>query len=212
MSKDLTKTLVTNIYKHYDNVYGPNWGWCSLNKAGCIIDTIDEICQTIDNPVCVEIGVYGGKSVIPAALELKRHGKGKLYGIDPWDNHEAVKGYADKDYEFWSHTDLNKHYNIFIEMIKKYECEDYVEVIKKPSDDAPLIKDIDYLYIDGQHTVQSFRDADKYGSEVKLNGYCYADDLNWKGTQGLPEKLYSMGFELIHRVDYAGIFKRIDIK
>ena len=211
-----TKRKIESIYADYDIRYGSNWGWCSLNKAGCIIDCVNEICSIRQDPVCVEIGVYGGKSVIPVVLELKRFQKGKLYAIDPWDNIEATKGYSGEHYNFWFNADLNGIYNLFTSLISENGCQDFVEVIRKSSDEAPEIDNIDFLYIDGQHTEQAIRDVHKYASKVFLNGYCVVDDINrdvWGdvSTQ-TPAILESMGFQAQRSIDDAIIFKRISIQ
>jgi hypothetical protein len=211
-----TKRKIEEIYATYDLKYGTNWGWCSLNKAGCIIDCINDICSRVEQPVCVEIGVYGGKSVIPAVLELKRLNKGKFYAIDPWDNIEATKGYEGEHYNFWFNVDLNNIYNLFLNLLNENDCQEYVEIIRKPSDDAPEIFDIDFLYIDGQHTDQAIRDVYKYASKVKLNGYCIVDDINrdvWgEVSTKTPDILESMGFGPQKYIDDAIIFKRIVVK
>ena len=208
MSKEESKRIVESIYPDYDQRYGQNWGWCSLDKAGCIIDCIDEIFSTVDDPTCVEIGVFGGKSVIPTVLELKRMKSGKLYAIDPWSNGEATKGYEDANYDFWSKVDMDKIYNIFITLLEENDCKEYVEIIRKPSDEAPHIFNIDFLYIDGQHTDQAIRDATKYATQVKLGGYCIADDIDWGEVSKVPSVLESMGFERQRWIDGAIMFKR----
>jgi hypothetical protein len=211
MSKEESKRLVEKIYPDVDNRYG-NWGWCSLDKAGCIIDCVDEIFNRVKNPICVEIGVYAGKSVIPVALELKRMDSGKLYAIDPWDNIEATKDYEDKDFEFWSKVDMNRIYEIFKTVLEENGCTKYVEIIKKPSDDAPVIHGIDFLYIDGQHTSQALRDAKKYASQVNVGGYCIVDDIDWGEVSLVPTLVKSMGFEEVRWIDGALIFKRVEYK
>lgn len=211
-----TKRKIEQIYADYDLKYGTNWGWCSLNKAGCIIDCINDICSKTSDPTCVEVGVYGGKSVIPAVLELKRLKKGKFYAIDPWDNVEATKGYFGEHYNFWFNVDLNNIYNIFVNLLDENDCADYVEIIRQPSDEAPEIHDIDFLYIDGQHTEQAIRDVYKYASKVRLNGYCVVDDINqevWgEVSTKTPEILEEMGFGPQKYIDDAIIFKRMRIK
>lgn len=208
-----TKRKIEQIYAEYDLKYGTNWGWCSLNKAGCIIDCINDICARTENPTCVEIGVYGGKSVIPAVLELKRLNKGKFYAIDPWDNIEATKGYFGEHYNFWFNIDLNNIYSIFVNLLDENDCDSYVEIIRKPSDEAPEIHDIDFLYIDGQHTDQAIRDVHKYASQVRLNGYCIVDDINrevWgEVSTKTPDILEEMGFTPQKYIDDAIIFKRV---
>jgi hypothetical protein len=56
-------------------------GWCSKEKACAFIDLVlQEKPQT-----CVEIGVFGGKSLLPVAMALKSLGQGIVIGVDPWD-------------------------------------------------------------------------------------------------------------------------------
>lgn len=211
MSKEQSKRAIEKIYPDFDSRYG-EWGWCSLDKAGCIIDCIDDIFTRVDDPICVEIGVYGGKSVIPVALELKRMNSGKLYAIDPWDNVEATKGYDGNNYEFWTKVNMPRIHEVFITLLEENDCSEYVEIIRKASDDAPVIYDIDFLYIDGQHTVQAIRDVEKYARQVKLGGYCIADDINWGDVSLVPDALKAIGFEEQRWIDGAIIFRRTSIK
>ena len=60
-------------------------GWCSYEKAEKFVETI-----TDQKPqLCVEIGVFGGSSLIPQALALKPH-SGVIIGIDPWKNDASL--------------------------------------------------------------------------------------------------------------------------
>jgi predicted O-methyltransferase YrrM len=207
MSKEISKREVERIYQEYNDRYGI-WGWCSLNKAGIIIDYMEDVFSRVDNPVCVEIGIYGGMSALPVLLDMKRLKTGKFYAIDPWSNEEATKGYEEKHYDYWNNIDLNHVYNIFDTMLKETGTEEYVEIIKKPSDEAPKIYSIDFLYIDGQHTDQAIRDANKYASQVKQDGYCIVDDVEWGEVSQVPDAMVKMGFEALFRIDEAVIFKR----
>ena len=54
----------------------------------------------------VEIGVWGGKSLVPMANALRANGSGKIYGIDPWDNQESIKEIMNEaNLEFWNRAD-----------------------------------------------------------------------------------------------------------
>lgn len=209
-SKHDTKVKIEKIYPEYDEKYGV-WGWCSLDKAGCLIDYVSDICKKNENPICVEIGVYGGKSVLPVALELQRNQKGKIYGIDPWSNQEATVGYDNVNFDFWNNINLEHYYNIFVNSITEFNLEKYVEIIRSTSDDAPMIKNIDLLYIDGQHTIQALKDAKKYATQIKIGGYCVVDDVNWGEVGEVPNYLKSIGFEYIGFVDVAQVLKRKSI-
>jgi hypothetical protein len=144
---------------------------------------------------------------------LKRHNKGKLYAIDPWTSEEAGKGYENlgEEYTYWTNVDLQKMYEFFMNLLKEYDVENYVDVIKTTSDDAPIIEDIDFLYIDGQHTDQAHRDVMKFATRVKLDGYCVVDDVSWGEVKDVPNMLDALGFTHIHYLDTAYVYKRKNI-
>jgi FkbM family methyltransferase len=214
-------TKIGNIVTYYSFDYicndinnnNPNlcWGWCSAKKAIKIQKFIQDICSTFDNPICVEIGVFGGMSCIPVLIELYKANKGVLHAIDPWDNIEAIKGYYNEHYNWWLNVDLNYFYNFFKYNISKYNFDKFVNIIKLPSDNAPSISNINYLYIDGQHTEQAFRDINNFAINITKNGILILDDINWNEiTKKLPEYIIQLGFEKIDEVDDAFIFKRIN--
>lgn len=207
-TREDTKRLIERVYPEYDSKYGV-WGWVTLSKAGCLIDYVDEICKEVENPVCLEIGVFAGKSVLPMALELKRHGKGTIYAMDPWTNEEATKGYEDVHYEYWSQIDLASKFQLFKQLVQEFNLTDRVVTIKEPSDTAPLITNINLLHIDGQHTEQALRDVKKYASQVVLNGYCAVDDVYWGKVAEVPDLLEKMGFVHVHTVDSTVVFKKL---
>lgn len=212
MTKEHTKQQIIEAHQKYDNQLC--WGWCSLDKSGCFVDYVDDICSRVDNPVCVEIGVFGGKSILPVALELKRHNKGRLFAIDPWKNDEAGKGYEywPTEHKYWTTVDLEFMYKFFLDLLTEYDLHEYVEVIRDTSDNAPEIDNIDFLFIDGQHTDQAVRDTMKYATKVKLNGYCVVDDVTWGDVSKVPEILNKLGFFHIHSVDSnAMVFRRTNV-
>ena len=63
-------------------------GWCSEQKASILVELV---LKTRPEKI-VEIGVFGGKSLVPMACALKENGSGKIYGIDPWSSAESVVG------------------------------------------------------------------------------------------------------------------------
>src|SRR5580704_14076834 len=89
----------TKAFACMDQVHG----WCSHQKASILIDLIASIgAKTI-----VEIGVWGGKSLLPMAYTLMRVGlNGKIYGIDPWDNQASIEGVThESNLAYWSQVD-----------------------------------------------------------------------------------------------------------
>lgn len=209
MTSPLKKTL--DLYQKYDKEYPYLWGWCTDEKAEAIVN----ILRDIPNPVCVEIGVFGGRSAVPVLYSLKE--AGHLYAIDPWSNEEASRGYQPRDAEYWSNIPLNQFEQVFRRAIKDADVEDKVTVLKQTSDKAAIPDDlaIDYLHIDGQHTPQLIHDINKYASKVRVGGYCILDDVvnndNYWNIEYIREYIRSLGFYLITAVDKAIIYKRVTV-
>lgn len=154
-------------------------GWCTENKAGKLIDIIDE-----NKPrVVVEIGVFGGKSLVPMAFALRANGHGKIYGIDPWMNSESIKGMDGANKDWWYSIDHEAILSGLINDIKRFDLQNQVVLIKSTSQDAPPIPDIDILHIDGNHSEEtSYFDVTKWVPCVRKGGTIIFDDITWGTT------------------------------
>src|ERR1700722_11542692 len=79
-------------------------GWCSKEKASVLVD----IVRAVMPKTIVEVGVFGGKSLIPMAFALKKNGFGNIYGIDPWLNAASIAGMEKENLEYWGRLDHEK--------------------------------------------------------------------------------------------------------
>jgi predicted O-methyltransferase YrrM len=168
-------TLQTKNQAYYlmDQIYG----WCSHSKASILIDIIHKIKPA----KIVEIGVWGGRSLIPMAYTLKGLGHGKIYGIDPWDSLASVQGVQNEaNQAFWSSVDHEATYKGLVHFIDRFELQDQVELIRDTSAHAPSISEIDLLHIDGNHSDEtSYQDITKWGPLVNRGGWIILDDITW---------------------------------
>jgi predicted O-methyltransferase YrrM len=173
-------------------------GWCSEEKASTLIDII-----LANKPQkIVEIGVWGGKSLIPMAYAVKANGSGAVYGIDPWSAQESADGMDGVNYEWWSQVDHELVYQSLVSSIKKFELENQIVLVRDTSENAPLISDIDILHIDGNHSDEaSFIDVSKWVPCVKSGGLVIFDDVNW-GTTGRAVSL--LNEECIPLAEFRG--------
>lgn len=142
------------------------------------------LIRKVEPDVCVEIGVFGGKSLINTALALKENGNGMVYGIDPWRTEVCLEGNApNEDPEFWHSIDLDAVHYDCMRAIWQHELDDYAVVIRAKSLNAHhLFPDgsIDILYIDGGHSEDAARDdVVCYGPSVRDDGYIWIDDTNY---------------------------------
>lgn len=151
-------------------------GWCTKQKASILIDII----LASKPKTIVEIGVWGGKSLIPMAHALKVFG-GKIYGIDPWSNDASVEGVMHEGSRyFWATVNHEDVMRKLIDYVKTFELQNQVELIRASSKDAPIIENIDVLHIDGNHSeITSYLDVTKWVPHVRSGGWIIFDDMNW---------------------------------
>jgi predicted O-methyltransferase YrrM len=129
----------------------------------------------------VEIGVFGGKSLVPMAFALKGNKKGKIYGIDPWSNQASIEHVQNEvNRHWWGTLNLEAIRLGLVSQITRFGLDPYVELIQKTSADTPPIPNIDMLHIDGNHSdPTSYFDVIKWVPLVKSGGWIIFDDMTW---------------------------------
>jgi predicted O-methyltransferase YrrM len=152
-------------------------GWCSQKKASILIDLI----RRTSPKTIVEIGVWGGKSLIPMACALRANGLGKIFGIDPWDSKASLEEVMNEsNIAYWSWADHEAVYRQLKEKIQSFNLQDYIQLIRATSEATPIISDIDLLHIDGNHSDKtSYFDVTKWVPHVKTGGWIIFDDMTW---------------------------------
>ena len=158
-------------------------GWVSPERG---VELFDLIVQ--EKPViCVEIGVFGGRSLISQAMGLRTNGAGKVYGIDPWKTEAALEGENDANKEWWSkNVNLHDIHRGTMEAIWRLGLDPWAIVIRAKSEDAKfLFRDgIDFCFLDGNHSeVSSCRDVLNYLPLLKSGGILVFDDADWASTR-----------------------------
>lgn len=161
-------------------------GWCSFNKAAILIDLV----LMLEPNTLVEIGVFGGRSLIPMATALKATGKGKAFGIDPWDPIESAEGMDGVNYDWWGHLDHEKIYQGVKAKVEEFGLEETITLIRSTSELAPYIPNIDILHIDGNHSEKAaYFDVNKWVPLVKKGGLIIFDDVTWGTNKSAVEWL-----------------------
>jgi len=172
------KESVSSLLKHTAFNYMDQLdGWCSYNKAALLIDLI----ALVKPEKVVEIGVWGGKSLVPMACALKANKKGKIYGIDPWNPIESLQYVTENaNINYWSRADHEGVLRNLQDKIEKFQLEEQIDLIRSTSAEAPEIGEIDILHIDGNHSdATTFLDVTKWVPLVKKGGWIIFDDMTW---------------------------------
>lgn len=163
-------------------------GWVNWERGVEMADLIRKHKPII----CVEIGVFGGRSLIAQALALRENGSGKIYGIDPWKKDAAFEGENDANKKWWDSINLNDIHTGTMQAIWRLGLDDQAIVIRCTSMNAWFLfrEGIDHLFVDGNHSeVSSCRDVELYVPLVKSGGIIIFDDTDWPSTQKAVKKM-----------------------
>jgi predicted O-methyltransferase YrrM len=167
-------------------------GWCTREKANFIAESI-----VSEKPsICVEIGIFGGRSIVPAAAALKWNGKGAIYGIETW-RPEVADEHATNEVNdtWWQNIDFHTIKTDFYRFVATEGLASQIRVIEAPAADAAhMFTAIDYLHIDGGHsTYNSSEDVVLYAKKVRSGGIIILDDTNWPTVAPAMAILASIG-------------------
>ena len=172
-----TQSPTAQLKQHVFQVMDTLEGWCSKEKASLLVDLVLRVKPT----TIVEIGVFGGKSLVPMAIALKANQKGKIYGIDPWDPGASIEAVQNEDNKYyWTIVDYKGILNGLIQKIDHYALVEQIELIESTSENALPIEPIDILHVDGNHSEKtSYFDVTKWVPYVRKGGIIIFDDMRW---------------------------------
>ena len=156
-------------------------GWCSPQKALLLYSLVRE-----HKPAkVVEIGIYGGRSIVPIAAALKDNAAGEVWGIETWSGSAATAYRTGIANDFWwMNIDFTKIKGDFLDFVLRHDLHDTIRVIEAPSDRCGGLFDrIDMLHIDGNHSMYgAAQDVVNFVSKVPAGGIVVYDDINWPST------------------------------
>lgn len=187
-------------------------GWCTIEKATKLIDIVNEIKPSL----CVELGVFGGRSLLPLAWASKNINKSsRVIGIDAWEVQACLDGENSAENNTWwsniNHVDMMNYTD---NLMKKYNLE--VELWKAKSyevSDKFNVDSIDILHQDSNHSEEvTCKEVELYWNKVRKNGIWIFDDTNWSTTKKAQDLLVSKGYTEIYNHNHNGqawkVYKR----
>ena len=84
------------------NVVSSLEGWCTAEKAQRLYDLIKES----NSMLTIELGVFGGRSLIPMAMAHRDKESGYIIGFDAWKASVAIGGTNSPANDvFWQNID-----------------------------------------------------------------------------------------------------------
>jgi predicted O-methyltransferase YrrM len=158
-------------------------GWCTVEKASHLADLV------VDRRAlrCVEIGVFGGRSLIAMAIAQRELGGGVCWGVDPWSVDASLEGEnAPENDEWWSALDYETIYRRFAEAVIRTGVLPSCNWLRMKSLTASRIFDdatIDLLHIDGNHSeYTSVGDVVTWLPKLAPGAIVVVDDADWPTT------------------------------
>jgi predicted O-methyltransferase YrrM len=166
-------------------------GWCHREKSMAMARLVLN-----ERPrLCVEVGVYGGRSLVPCAAALRHLGAGRIVGVESWSAEVAVLDPTNESNdEWWKGIDFRPIKRAFFSFIVDHDLTREISIVEAPSAQAAMIFGaIDFLHIDGSHAMlAAAEDVIRYGRLVRPGGIIVFDDANWASTSVARELLGGM--------------------
>lgn len=152
----------------YKNIQG------FFNYGNVYQKVIEEVSN---NAHFVEIGVWKGKSVCFAAVEILNSGKNiKIDAVDTFEGSPGESSIITQDGDLLS----GKLYDVFLQNIEP--VKDIIKPIKMSSVDAAKLyadKSLDFVFIDGLHSYEAcISDIRAWLPKVKIGGYIGGHDID----------------------------------
>lgn len=158
-------------------------GWCWPEKAEALAQAVLELKPEL----VVEIGVWGGQSLLAMAVACNSIGRGIVIGIDPWMPEASVDGCdVDDNSKWWGNQNHDIVHQSCIEFAKSEGVMDRLILVQSTSEKfrSVFCSEIDMLHIDGNHSEKhSVADVSAYVPLVRSGGIVVFDDTNWSSTK-----------------------------
>ena len=182
-------------------------GWCDPQKALTLASIV-----IARRPACsVEIGVYGGSSLIAIAAAHQFIGYGKAIGIDAWDNQVAVAAQTENESrEWWANQDLEKIYQDLFALLDLHGMGNVAQLVRQQSNRVTPPNAIGLLHVDGGHNDQAVTDVARFAPRVEPGGFVVTDDTQWVGggVQRAESMLLTMKFRKLYALGTGAVFVR----
>jgi cephalosporin hydroxylase len=182
--------------KDYDTIHG----WCTREKAVTMMNIVFQSKPSLT----VELGVFGGKSLLALALASKQvNPTSKVIGIDAWTAQASLEGTnAKENDDWWSKVDYPGMYEYTKNLMNQNSVGSIVDLWKCKSNECiNKFEDnsIDILHQDSNHSEEiSCEEVELYWNKLKTGGHWIFDDTNWATTQEAQKLLVTKGFEEIY--------------
>jgi hypothetical protein len=178
-------------------------GWCTPKKG----KRIAELAR--DAHLIVELGVFGGRSLVAMALALRDSSNdfSRVDGIDPYTPAAALEGTNDPaNSAWWSALDYEAVARAAQEALYRLELMPYARLVRMLSREVVgFYADgtLDLLHQDANHAEETTcEEVALWVPKIRPGGYWIFDDTNWESTRKAQRELAALGFRELE--DHGG--------
>lgn len=200
---------MTPLHDRITRAITPLEGWCTPEKAAVLCDLI-----LARRPgLIVEIGVWGGRSLIAMGIAAQEAGTGMVFGIDPWGAGEALEGdNGEAHNQWWKKIDFERIYSGFVSAVEANDLLSWCRWVRASSEDSKKMfaqQSINFLHLDSNHSeFCSCRDVASWMPKLSLNAIFVIDDTDWPTQIKAIQAIRDSGFKEIHDGKTFLVFER----
>jgi FkbM family methyltransferase len=163
-------------------------GWCTPRKAVWLAGLIAENrCSRV-----LEVGIYGGRSLIPMALAVREHAPdGRVYGVESWSSDAAEETATDAVGDvWWRNVELEAVKARFLRNLLDNELAGIVNILEMSSDEAlrclaaigPF--ELDLIHVNGSRAeAQALHGVRSWSGLLRPGGILVLDGIAWPSMQ-----------------------------
>lgn len=182
-------------------------GWCWAEKA----HHMHELALDEQAKVMVEVGVYGGRSLIPLILAAQET-DGYVWGIDAWSNQVAtVVPYGQDHNSFWANDDLGRVKDKLFKFLGEHQLSSHVGILEATGEQGLAFfadRSVDLLHVDASHSVlDEARDVSSWLMKLKKDGILIIDDTDRDEVQ-LAVQIAESVCDLVHKDPKYQVFRK----
>jgi methyltransferase family protein len=185
-------------------------GWCTPEKAL----RLAELAAGARAALCVEIGVFGGRSLIALASGLARSGLGRVDGIDPYTRAAALEGTnGPVNDQWWSAVDYKGVMESAARAVEQTSLGSRARIIRKRALEAVggyADGSIDILHQDGNRSEEvSLAETRAWMPKIRAGGLWILESTNWRSTWPAQELLEASGFVRSETYETWTVFRKM---
>lgn len=178
-------------------------GWCTPEKGKRMA------AFARGASLCVELGVFGGRSLVSIALALRDQPSynGRVDGIDPFTKEAALEGTNDPaNDQWWAKLDYEDIARTAQETLYRLRLVQYAHLVRMCSREVVRFYGngtIDLLHQDSNHSEEvSCLEVALWAPKLRSGGRWIFDDTDWPTTKKAQGSLEALGFDELE--DHGG--------